>query len=117
MVLEQIEKSKFAQINDKRCYFSDGTVSLPFSHPFLREINQFEKDKNQEIEAFLLEEKDKLLHMEKTAIAKSQRLSLYRFILQQNPAIYHLDSTKRSVENHNINFSQMTRSYILNSFW
>ena len=26
MVLEQIEKSKFAQINDKRYYFSDGIV-------------------------------------------------------------------------------------------
>ena len=45
MVLEQIEKSQFAQINDKRYYFSGGIVSLPFSHPFLHEINQFEKDK------------------------------------------------------------------------
>ena len=30
MVLEEIEKSKFAQINNKRYYFSNGTVSLPF---------------------------------------------------------------------------------------
>ena len=116
-MLEQIEKSKFAQINDKRYYFSDGIVSLPFSNPFLHEINQFKKDKIQKIEAFLLEKKDKLLCMEKIAVAKNQRLSLYRSILQQNPAIYHLDSTKRSVENHNINFSQMTRSYISKNFW
>ena len=34
MVLEEIKKSKFAQINDERYYFSDGIVSLPFSHPF-----------------------------------------------------------------------------------
>ena len=39
MVLEQVEKSKFAQINDKRYCFSDGIVSLPFLHPFLDEIN------------------------------------------------------------------------------
>ena len=39
MVLEQVEKSKLAQINDERYYFSDGIVSLPFSHPFLDEIN------------------------------------------------------------------------------
>ena len=30
MVLEEIEKSKFAQINNKRYYFSNGIVSLPF---------------------------------------------------------------------------------------
>ena len=46
MVLEQIEKSKFAQINDERYYFSDGIVSLTFSHPFLHGINQIKKDKN-----------------------------------------------------------------------
>ena len=36
MVLEEIQKSKFAQINDKRYYFSDGIASLPFSHPSLK---------------------------------------------------------------------------------
>ena len=50
--------------------------------------------------------------MEKNSVAKSQRLSVYRSILQQNPAIYHLDSTNRSVENHNTNFSQTVRSNI-----
>ena len=83
MVLEQIEKSKFAQINDKRYCFSDGTVSLPFSHPFLHEINQFKKDRNKKIEAFLLEEKDKLLRMEKNIVAKNQRFSVCRSILQK----------------------------------
>ena len=39
MILEEIEKSKFEQINDKRYYFSYGIVSLPFSHPFLKELS------------------------------------------------------------------------------
>ena len=43
MVLEQIEKSKFVQINEKRYYFSDAIVSLPFSDPFLHKINHFKK--------------------------------------------------------------------------
>ena len=81
MVFEQIEKSKFAQINDKRYYFSDRIVLPLSSHPFLHKINQFKEDKNKKNEAFLLEEKDKLLRMEENAIAKSQRLSLYRSIL------------------------------------
>ena len=53
--------------------------------------------------------------MEKYALEKNARISLYRSILQKNP---HFDSLKRSVENNqNINFSQTIRSYILNSFW
>ena len=58
-------KTKFAEINDKRYYFSDGIVSLSFSNPFLHEINQFKKDKNKKIDTFLLDEIDKLLCMEK----------------------------------------------------
>lgn len=30
-----IERSEFAQINDKRFYFSEGNVSLLYSHPYL----------------------------------------------------------------------------------
>ena len=51
--LEEIEKSKFAQINRKRYYFNDGIVSLPFSHPYLHKIVQFKRDKKQKIESFL----------------------------------------------------------------
>ena len=46
IVLEEIEKSKFTQITEKRYYFSDGIVSLLFSDPLLYEINQFKKEKN-----------------------------------------------------------------------
>ena len=53
MILQEIEKSKFAQINDKRHYFSDGIVSLPFSHPYLHEIVKFKREKNKKIEALL----------------------------------------------------------------
>ena len=112
MVLEEIEKSKFAQINDKRYYFSDRIVSLPFSHPY------FKIDKKQKIESLLQVEKHKLVQVEKISLEKSTRISLYRSILQQKPTLYYLDSLKRSIENNrNINFSQTTRSYILNGFW
>ena len=36
MKKEIIPKSKFAEINDKRLYFSDGMVSLPFFYPSLK---------------------------------------------------------------------------------
>ena len=53
MMLEEIEKSKFVQINDKRYYFSDGIVSLPFSHPFLLEMVKFKGEKkNKKLKHF-----------------------------------------------------------------
>ena len=55
MILQEIEKSKFAQINDKRYYFSDSIVSLPFCHPCLHEIVHFKQNKKQKIESFLRE--------------------------------------------------------------
>ena len=45
MVLEEIEKSKFAQINDKRYLLSDRNVSSPISHLFLKEIVNFKREK------------------------------------------------------------------------
>ena len=116
MILEEIEKSKFAQINNKRYYFSDRILSLPFSLPFLKEIVNFKTKKQQQkkkMEAFLQQEKHKLIQMEKFAAQKNKRISIYRNILQQKPTFYHLNSLKRSAENNeNINFSQNTRSYI-----
>ena len=37
MILEEIKKSKFVQINDKRYYFSDGIASIPFAHLYLKQ--------------------------------------------------------------------------------
>ena len=69
MILEEIEKFKFSQISDKRYYFSDEIVSLRFSHPFLKEIVDFKREKKQKIEAFLQQEnlfKWKNLQLKKT---------------------------------------------------
>ena len=43
MVEKTAVKSKFSQLNDKRFYFPDGIVSLPFYHPFLSKINKFKQ--------------------------------------------------------------------------
>ena len=52
MSLEEIEKSKFAPINDKRYHFSDSIVPLPFSHPLLHEIVEFKRNKNKKLNCF-----------------------------------------------------------------
>ena len=39
MVRTTVTKRSFSQLNDKRFYFPDGVVSLPFNHPFLVETD------------------------------------------------------------------------------
>ena len=38
-------KNKFSQLNDKRFYFPDGIVLLPFGHINLKEIENYKKEK------------------------------------------------------------------------
>ena len=92
MILKEIEKSKFLQINDKRYYFSDRIVSFPFFHPLLHEIIHFRKEKKQTIKSYLQEEKHKFLQIEKFPAKKNARILLYRSILQQKPTFFHLDN-------------------------
>ena len=117
MYLEKIEKSKFVQINEKRYYFSDGIVSLPFPHPFLSQLVKHKEIKKERIKNYILKDKQKLLAMKKDALLKRDRLTFYPKTLLQNPMFYHLNWLKRSFENNqNMNFLQTTRSYVLNSF-
>ena len=65
MNLQEVQKCKFAQINDKPYYLEDGTVSLPFSHPSLLEIVIYKAEKKQKGERYIYLEKKNLLKMEK----------------------------------------------------
>ena len=38
MKMTSVSKVQFANLNDKRYYFSDGVVSLPFGHPLLSDL-------------------------------------------------------------------------------
>ena len=43
MTTHQIIKSKFSQLNNKRFYFPNAIISLPFGHSALQEIDQFKR--------------------------------------------------------------------------
>ena len=40
-----VTKTKFSEFNNKRFYFSNGITSLPLSHPYLKELVEFEGKK------------------------------------------------------------------------
>ena len=43
MTMTSVNKVEFASLNDKRYYFSDGIVSLPFGHPSLNQVREYKK--------------------------------------------------------------------------
>ena len=42
-------KTKFSQVNNKRFYFSGGITSLRLSHPYLKELVEYEKRWDKEL--------------------------------------------------------------------
>ena len=87
MVMTSINKVQFASLNDKRYYFSDGIVSLPYGHPFLKEVRESKKSLPR-IHIAIEKEKDNLLQLENKAVAKSERLRILRSTFAQ-PITYY----------------------------
>ena len=55
-----IKKKIFSQLNDKRFYFPNGIISLPFRHLNLKEIDECKNEKGQRIEKYFWNEKENL---------------------------------------------------------
>ena len=83
MSTHKILKTKFSQIKDKRFYFSNGILSLPFGHLSLKEIDEYKKNKGQRIEKYFWTEKENLLEIEKTALKATPCLDFLNTILLQ----------------------------------
>ena len=83
MTSHQIVKSKFSQLNDKRFYFPNSTISLPYGHQALDELDQYKKNKGQRIEDYFLKNRDELLELEKKALKRCPRLNFLNNILLQ----------------------------------
>ena len=69
MKMTSVNKVQFASLNDKRYYFSDEIVSLPFGHPLLSELRELKKS-YLKIHTVIEKEKDILLKLENQAVAR-----------------------------------------------
>ena len=112
MIMTSVNKVKFASLNDKRYYFSDGIVSLPYDHPLLKEVREYKKSLPDAIHICIKKEKDKLLQLESKAVRVNKRLRIPCSIFSQPITYYNLNSiTGSTVRNE----YTPTRNYILNS--
>ena len=82
MQMKSVSKLQFGQLNDKRFYFSNGIVSLPYGHPLLENLRKH-NDKYRNIHSVIQTKKDKFLKEESKIIEKIPRLDIIRQIYSQ----------------------------------
>ena len=114
MTMTNVNKVQFARLNDKRYYFSDGIVSLPFSHPTLNKVREYKKSLPK-IHTVIQKEKDEILKGENAVVNDNERLRILRSIFAQPITYYNLKTNKRLSANK-FDYTT-TRDYILNSKW
>ena len=94
MTTHKICKTKFSQLNDKKFYFPNRILSLPYSHASLKQIDDYKKNKGQRIEKYFWIKKENLLELEKKALKETSRLDYFHYIYRQIPKIFKLDCTR-----------------------
>ena len=112
MSMKGVSKVQFGKLDDKRLYFSNGIISLPYGHPPLENMRK-EKQKNRLIYKKIQEKKYEYLKQESKVLNNNQRLNVLKYVFNQSPMLYKLDSKKISVKKG----CKSTKKQILNSGW
>ena len=96
MQIKSVSKVQFSQLNDKRFYFPNGIISLPYGHPYLEELRK-EKHKYRDINKVIQTKKYDFLKKESKVLESIPRLNILKQIFTQIPILYELDSNKRFI--------------------
>ena len=96
MQMKSVSKMQFGQLNAKRFYFSNGIISLLFSHPYLEELRK-EKLKYRHIDKVIQRKKDDFLKEERKVVEKIPRLNILKQIFGQIPILYELNSNTKFI--------------------
>ena len=96
MQMKSISKEQFVQLNDKRFYFSNEIISLPYDHPYLEELRK-EKHKYRHIHKVVQTKKDDFLKKGSKVLESIPRLDILKQIFAQIPIFYELDSNTKFI--------------------
>ena len=113
MQMTCVSKTQFTGLNDKRFYFHDGIVWLPFGHFLLNKVREKKEKYEAEIQHEIQSKKYDFLKEEAAAVRQCERLRILRSIFSQ-PALFCLLNSNILMKTPPIN---STRDYILNSNW
>ena len=89
--MKSVSKIQFGQLNDKRFYFSNGLVSIPYDHLSLEKLRK-EKHKYRNIHKVIQTKKDRFLLQESKILEGIPRLNILVQIFAQRPILYELKS-------------------------
>ena len=84
MQMKSVSKVQFGQLNDKRFYFSNGIISLPYGHPYLEKLRK-EKHKYRDIHKVMQRKKDDFLKKGSKVIENIPRLNILKQVFSQIP--------------------------------
>ena len=112
MQMKSISKIQFGQLNDKRFYFSNGTLSLPYGHPLLEKVRK-QKHKYRDIHKIIQTKKNQFLKEETQFIENIPRLDILNQIFNQVSLVYELQSETNFVSSG----WKTTKEYMKNGSW
>ena len=112
MQIKSVSKMQFGQLNDKRFYFSNGIISLPYGHPYLEELRK-EKHKYRHIHKVIQTKNKKEMEKESKVLESIPRLNILKQIFAQIPIFYELDSNTKFISSG----WKTTKELIKNGSW
>ena len=113
MQMKGVSKIQFGQLNDKRFYFSNRIISLPYDHSALKDIRK-EKHKYRAIHKIIEEKKWDFLKEEAEVLKKIPRLNIFSQIFPQIPKLFLLSSTTEFDKNQ---IQKSTKENIKGNYW
>ena len=91
MQMNTVNKIQFGQLNDKRFYFPNGIVSLPFGHFLFNDLRKL-KHQFRNIHLQIQDKKWEFIKQENEIVNKNERLSVFYQIINGVPSMYTLNS-------------------------
>ena len=117
MVKTSVVRNKFSQSDNRRFYFPDGVVSLPFYHLLLSKKDEFKQEKGQKTKKYFWEEKEHLFRLEEETLRNHPRLYLYHKILMSVPKIFNISQKDDFTQQIKTLFKRNTKDIILEGGW
>ena len=114
MTTHKVTKTKFSQLNDKRFYFPNAILSLPFGHTALKQLDKYKKKKGQKVESYFMKKREKLLELERCALKKCSRLKILDGILSQSFKVIHKNDPHTYLYNPT---NQSVLDFVLDQGW
>ena len=103
---------EFGQLNFKIFYFSNGIISLPYSHPYLEELRK-EKHKYWHTDKVIQTKKDDFSKKEIKVLESIPIINILKQIFAQIPIFYELDYNTKFISSG----WKTTKELIKNSSW